>query len=108
MKIFAAGQNLTGVRYLTGRTPVMTLGPPSALPGRIKNPFPVKEVFLDCEARTITPKVFANSSPGLSFGNPGTGCNPERVRRRCDQHDVANPFRVEANMTRTLSPGFQS
>jgi outer membrane receptor protein involved in Fe transport len=28
VKIFAAGQNLTGVRYLTGRTPVMTLGPP--------------------------------------------------------------------------------
>ncbi len=28
VKIFVAGQNLTGVRYLTGRTPVMTVGPP--------------------------------------------------------------------------------
>ncbi|MCM3873790.1 MAG: TonB-dependent receptor [Pyrinomonadaceae bacterium] len=28
VKIFAAGQNLTGVRYSTGRTPVMTVGPP--------------------------------------------------------------------------------
>jgi outer membrane receptor protein involved in Fe transport len=28
LKIFAAGQNLTGVRYLTGRTPVSMLGPP--------------------------------------------------------------------------------
>jgi outer membrane receptor protein involved in Fe transport len=28
LKVFAAGQNLTGVRYLTGRTPVSTVGPP--------------------------------------------------------------------------------
>jgi outer membrane receptor protein involved in Fe transport len=28
VRIFAAGQNLTNVRYLTGRTPVITLGPP--------------------------------------------------------------------------------
>ncbi len=45
----------------------------------------------------VTPKVFANSSPGLSFGNPGIKSdywdNPERVRSLCDPHDGANPFR---------------
>jgi len=28
LKVFAAAQNLTGVRYQTGRTPVLTVGPP--------------------------------------------------------------------------------
>jgi len=29
VKIFVAGQNLTGVRYATGRTPALTVGPPA-------------------------------------------------------------------------------
>jgi putative transposase len=64
----------------------------------------------------VTPKMFANSSPGLSFGNPGENAthnrrrNPERVASPLtNRKSRRNSFRVATKQMRALrSPGFQS
>jgi hypothetical protein len=36
------------------------------------------------------------------------GVNPERVRRGCDQHGMADPFRVATKYATSLSQGFKA
>ena len=59
----------------------------------------------------LTPKVLANFSPGLSFGNPGTAnvlCRIVTLKglRRCTQitNRSANPFRVLTLLISRLYP----
>jgi len=60
------------------------------------------------EQSFFTPKVLANSSPGLSFGNPGIKFGSSSQPRRGSPHQVdhgaTNPFRVTPAIT-YLSPG---
>jgi hypothetical protein len=63
----------------------------------------------------VTPKVFANFSPGLGFDNPGNK-NALRViatlkglRRRSSPNRCRNPFRVAKNLLVTiLTQGFRA
>src|SRR5258705_8683935 len=64
------------------------------------------------DSRRVTPKVFANFSPGLSFGNPGdkTGdcfCrNPEGIATLEFARGGRHPFRVARSHRMTfVSPG---
>ena len=61
----------------------------------------------------LTPKVFANSSPGLRFGNPGIReahrflCNPEGVAWPFEIEPRRNPFRVAPKMWNVGIPGLR-
>ncbi len=63
----------------------------------------------------LTLKAFANSSPGLRFGNPGKGilflegATLKELRRRpLNRKTVATPSELRRNKCALLSPGFQS
>jgi len=64
--------------------------------------------------KLTTLKAFANSSPGLSFGNPGEnpslfkGATLKELGRRLLTAKPRNPFRVANNLRASLHPGFQS
>jgi hypothetical protein len=65
--------------------------------------------------RRLTLKAFANSSPGLRFGNSGKeaftfleDATLKELRRRSPPVKRRNSFRVAKNPSNLLSPGFQS
>jgi hypothetical protein len=62
---------------------------------------------------SLTLKAFANSSPGLRFGNPGNTRHLQKTQTlkglsRRSPKTVSTPSELRQKQTCILSPGFQS